>query len=340
MMQRIQMLNTGQRFVIFALFFGGGLMLMGAITLLLFSFTLNSQSRVNAVALADDVTVSQYVELPDEEAYPSTLAVAPDGTLYTASYQTGAVWEIDPDGTVRELVDTRETFGSVTGLALDADGVLYVVDRLTPNPRSAGGTLWRLDPGNAPEEFSGIVDIQGFVAPERAVVAPDGTLYVTDAGRAEIWAFTPDGEGTLFWRLPDEADRATSYLAPITFDADDNRVFTADASHDVIYAIDVATGAAEIFYQLDEDSDVDQAGFYGLAWRDGVLTVVGLDIGIAQIADGALIRLADNFRGSRDLAVLGDRVFVANMDSASLFTPGLNPQLPFALDVVDLSARQ
>ena len=71
---------------------------------------------------------------------------------------------------------------------------------------------------------------------------------------------------------------------------------------------------------------------------DGTIYVTALDQkGVARISPESteLAYIAGNFRGPSDLALLPDgRIVVANFDSAALVQPGIQPQLPFGLDVV------
>ena len=61
--------------------------------------------------------------------------------LYTGSYKTGALWAIDPAGTVRAIPTAEERIGSVSGLDT-ADGALYILDRITPLD-AQGAVVWR-----------------------------------------------------------------------------------------------------------------------------------------------------------------------------------------------------
>ncbi|MFW5748297.1 MAG: hypothetical protein ACOCYT_01655, partial [Chloroflexota bacterium] len=335
MFQRLQMLGRGQRLFIFIMIFGGGLALLIALTLLLLTFSLNTAPRAQGEPLVEGITVTEYVTLPDDDAYPAAVAVALDGTVYTGSYETGVVWEVDPDGRLRELPDTRELIGSVTGIDVGPDGVLYVLDRLVSNPRSQGGVLWRFRPGESPESFGAIDDEQGFVSPNDVVVAPDGTVYVTDRGRREVWRFDPDGTASLFWSLAeDDPDYENVLLTGLVYDADGDALLVTDSGLNSIYRI-TPDGAGERIY-LHNPADALPV-FDGLAiGPDDTLYIGALEAGVVAIRDGEFIPLAINFRGASDVAYNANRLFVTNFDSASLVNPLVNPQLPFALDVIEL----
>jgi len=95
-----------------------GALLMVAMTW----FVIGSPPRAQAVAVASGVTVSEYVALPDDDAYPAALAIGVDGTVYTGSYQSGALWAISRESLLSEIPGSRERIGSVTGLDVARDG--------------------------------------------------------------------------------------------------------------------------------------------------------------------------------------------------------------------------
>src|SRR5215207_3807925 len=137
MMQSIQKLNLAQRRLVFFLIFGGILLALVGVTVLLLGSALNA-SRPLARALVDTVTVHEFAQLPGDDAYPASVAAWTDG-VYTGSYATGTIWSIDITGTVTEIPNTREQIGSAVGLAVAPDFSLYVVDQLDTDPRTGGG---------------------------------------------------------------------------------------------------------------------------------------------------------------------------------------------------------
>lgn len=338
MMQKIHLLNRGQRIVIFILIFGGGIALIAAIALLLLTFTLNVQPRVMAQAVADGVTVREFAQLPDDDAYPAGVTVREDGMIYTASYDTGVVYEITPEGVVGELPQTREFIGSVTGLTFGDDGMLYVFDRIVENPRSSGGLIWRFLPGDTPQEWGFIEDETGFVSPEDVLAVPGDAVYVADRGRREVWRFGADGIGTLFWRVgSNEPDAELVRPTGLAYDSANNALIITDSGLNRLYRVSLDGADAEMIYEHTRaDATPD---FTGVAvGTDGVLYVAALGGGVVAIrpdADVPFETLAINFRGARDVAYHDGRLYVTNFDSASLVNPLIEPQLPFALDVIE-----
>ncbi len=325
MLKRIQSLPRGQRVLIFVLLFGGGLMLIIAITLFLVLMSLNSAPRSVAESLQDGYTVREFAQLPDDDAYPAAVAVAPDGTVYTGSYDTGAVWSIR-DGEVIELDDTRESIGSVAAIEVSSDGTVYVLDRIDSNPRASGGRIWSIDDGV--REWATIED--GFVSPDDLTLGPEGWLYAADRGRREIWRFDETGQGELWWTAPESA-----LLTGMTYDPTRDMILVVDAETDLLYGIGEVT---DLLYVYD-GIDAEKPGLDGVAVAaDGTIYLAALDqraVGVVQ--DGVLTYIAGNFRGPSDLAYHDGRIYVTNFDSRSLVLPGVEPQRPFALDVIQTS---
>lgn len=333
MIQRIQRLNRGQRVLVFVLTFSGGLLLILALTVFLILTAVNSAPREVARTQLEDVTVTQWVALPDDDAYPATIAVSPDGTIYTASYKTGAVWSISPhEQTITELPDTRETFGAVTGLTFSPDGVLFVLDRLDFNPRAAGGTIWRVLADGQVEPFGMLGNERGFVSPHDLVFDAAGNLYISDRGRREVWRLDTDGRSSLWWRVPDE-DAIPTGLA---YDPVRNTILITDSEVGAIYRVSLDGKTTEMVYRYPGTSS--PPGFDGITVSpDGRVFAAAFGArDVVEIRDGDMIVLATGFRGGSDLVYFDNRLFVTNFDQRSLVLPGIQPQLPFALDVITL----
>lgn len=334
MLQRIQLLSRPQRMFIFVLVFVGGIALIAALTLILLTFTMNTQPRAHAISLVEGVTVSEFAQFKDDDAYTAVITVAPNGMLYTGSYATGTVFEISQEGVVKEIPQTREIIGSVAGIAFGEDGMLYVFDRLVDNPRSAGGAIWRFFPGDTPQEWATIDDERGFISPEDILALPTGEIIVADRGRREIWRFDAEGNGSLHW-----ANSGTLDLHPtgLAYDPLNDAILVTDSGQNRIYRLPVTgTGGQLIYTHSATDATPD---FTGITLSDdGTIYVAALGGGVLAIpATGGdtFTTLAINFRGARDIVYYDGRLFVTNFDSASLVSPLVSPQLPFALDVID-----
>lgn len=305
-------------------------------------WVIDSAPRAQATAIAQGVTVSEYAALPDDDSYPAALALADDGTLYTGSYQTGALWSISADGFIRELKATRDRIGSVSGLDTAPDGALIVLDRLAALD-AQGAVIWRY----AAAELKAIARIPndqtiGLVLPDDIAVDQAGFIYVSDRDPPRVWRYTLTGQNQgVWWQPAPDSESAPTGLA---YDAAGDAILITDSEQDVIYRVPAAASdlsealrQTEILYQNDSEPG------HGL---DGITASPAGDVYVALLAQNRVARLdpdgltmlAGGFRGASDL-VYDDRentLFVTNWNQFSLGF-GTRPQLPFALDAVDLS---
>src|SRR5690606_24853517 len=149
--------------VIFVFMVVGSLLLLGGLTLFLITSTLNSSPRQSGQSLVETVTVAQLAALPDNDAYPSTVAAGADGTVYTASFASGVVWTISPDGTsVTEIANTRDRFDGVTALSVRPDNTLLAVG-FTAEGEDGVWAVYAITPTGDITEFGRVTDAQGFV---------------------------------------------------------------------------------------------------------------------------------------------------------------------------------
>ncbi len=316
-------------------------LLIGVIVMLgLTWFVIGSPGRSIAIPVAVGVTVAEFAALPDDDAYPAALAIAADGTLYTGSYQSGALWQVSPAGAVREIPGAREHIGSVTGLDLAADGALYILDRVTPLD-ARGAVVWRY----AADELSALVEIPpdpavGLMLPDDIALDSDLRIYISDREPARVWRYTSDGVNLgLFWRPPGDEMAAPTGLA---YDAARAALLITDSERDAVYRVPVNTAdiaaATEVLF---DDQARNDYGFDGVSVTpagDIFLALLNWNR-VARLEAGALVMLARDFRGASDLAydAARSRLFVTNWNQFSLGF-GTRPQLPFALDVIDLSS--
>ena len=321
-----------------ALLFLVATLAIGAVLIVVMTwFVIGSAPRTNAVALAEGVTVSEYLALPDDDAYPAALAISSEGTLYTGSYQSGAVWAISRDGVVSEIDGSRARIGSVTGLDVAPDGALLILDRITPLD-AQGAVIWRYADGN----LETVVEIPndeavGLLLPEDIMVDSAGLIYISDRKTGRVWRIAMAGEDlSVFWQLPCGETCAATGLA---FDPANNAILITDSESDAVYRVaagDTSSRAERIYIDEAESG----YGFDGITVTpEGEIFLALLAWNrVAKLQDGKLAILARDFRGSSDVAYDADSdwLFVSNWNQFSLGF-GTRPQLPFALDVIDLS---
>jgi sugar lactone lactonase YvrE len=108
---------------------------------------------------------------------PVNAALGPDGKIYVADFDNGAIRRADADGNV-DTVYSASNFVRPFGLAFGADGTLYVA---TDNDDTGGhdlmsGTVWKLDVAAK----TATVIVRGIGRARGLAVLPDGKLAMTD----------------------------------------------------------------------------------------------------------------------------------------------------------------
>jgi streptogramin lyase len=338
MFKGLNQLPRWQRRIVFIAIFGGGIVALVACTLFLITQTL-FVTRSNAIALIPEVTVREYATLPDDNAYPPTVAASADGTLYTGSFATGAVWRIATDGTISEIPNSRDQIGGVSSIVVAPDGTLIVVDVIDTDPRTQGGVVWQVTLTGEIRNFARIPDEEGYVAPDDVAIDDSGAVYVTDRGRNEVWRFAADGsDGTLWWVPPIGETAQQRGITGIAYDASRDAIVIGDAEINALYRVPIAGGSTETLYQHGNREFAP--GFDGITITpDGIVYIAALgQNGVARLGDGELDYVAGLFRGASDVEYWQGRLFVANFDQSSLVLP-VRPALPFAIDIIEFTAN-
>ncbi|NWG16568.1 MAG: hypothetical protein HXY41_08030 [Chloroflexi bacterium] len=343
MLRNLQQSSRRQRVLVFVLLFGGGLLALLAISGVLILGALNSAPRTLAVALIEGLTVREFAALPGEDGYPAFVAAAPDGTIYTASYKTGAIYRITPDAAVTEIPGTRDAIGAAAGLAYTPDGRLLVVDHVDADIRASGGSIKQLLPDGQVSDFAAIPDARGFVLPYDITLDGQGCVYVSDRARDEVWRFNSDGGGGLaWWSSPAQTGSGQgSEPGGLAYDPARDALLIADGTQNIIYRVSTADGTTETLYR--HGSPANAPGFGGLTVTpDGTIYVAALATNQVMRLDGdRLTAIAGNFRGASDVTYAAPgRLFVTNFDQRSLAFTLERPRLPFALDVIEPHAAQ
>ena len=167
--------------------------------------------------------------------------IGPDGNLYVISGGTNEIVILDPDGhelrrfggTGREpgrfdfqLAPSDPALKSIGGLAVAADGTIYVADTVNDRVQhvdSEGTVLgtwggWGPGPGQ-------------FLNPIGVDIGPDGSVFVVDDDRNEIQRFRPDGEYLSTIGGPGSNPGQMSYTGFIALGAD-GTIYNADFGND------------------------------------------------------------------------------------------------------------
>lgn len=322
-------------FLLLALLFG--VVLVVAMTW----FVIGSAPRSKAIAIAEDVAVSEFATLPDDDAYPAALAIDADGTLYTGSYQSGALWSISPAGDAREIRGSRELIGSVSGLNVATDGALYILDRIAPLD-AAGAVIWRYADGELARLFEIRYDaFFGGVLPDDIAVDAHERIYISDR-LGHVLRYSQAGEALgaggepYWWYAP---CRQKCEITGISYDPANDELLISDPADEAIYRVKIADdppGDGRTVYGGGEQRN--EYGFDGISVRPGGEIYIALLNWnrVARVADGELVMLAKDFRGASDVAfdLARGRLYVSNWNQFGLAF-GTSPQLPFAIDVIE-----
>lgn len=129
---------------------------------------------------------------------PEGLAIDKQGNIYAALTLTGKVWKRTPHGqsTILATLDVGSHGGFLVGLAVDAAGVLYVIDGSGEAPTHG---VWKVKADGSTEFFAPL-DPTGF--PNAMAFATDGDLLVTDSTLGQIYKVTPSGAVSVWLKDP------------------------------------------------------------------------------------------------------------------------------------------
>ena len=123
-------------------------------------------------------------ELPDPILNPSGIAFGPDGNMFVTNRAEGEVYIVSPSGINPVFANG---LGIATGVAFDAEGIMFVGDR--------SGTIYRVPSFGTTEEFA---TLEPSVAAYHLAFGPEGRLYVSAPGLASYDAiYAVDKEGVV-----------------------------------------------------------------------------------------------------------------------------------------------
>jgi len=198
---------------------------------------------------------------PGTLSKPIGIALDGDGNVYVADVSARKVFVYDSLGLYLKEIGIPEELERPTGVAVNSAGTrIYVVD--------SGGIDTALHRVIAYDKEGhklftigtrGIQDGQ-FNLPTLGAVAPDGTLYVLDAGNFRVQAFDPDGKFLRKWGQAGNAPGNFSRPRGIAVDKEGN-VYVTDAAFD---NVQIFNAQGQLLMAMGGPSEDDVKGGYAL----------------------------------------------------------------------------
>ncbi len=238
---------------------------------------------------------------------PSGLAVDGNGQLVVAETGAHTIKRINPQDGAATIIAGQENqagfadgdaktaqFNGPIGLALAADGTIYVADTYNDRIRAIdpNGKVRAIAGGDGPGFADGTATTARFHTPCGLAIRADGSLLVADTGNHRLRLVAKDGDTTT-WAGAGEADTQDGAAAAALFNEPAALVLDKDGA---VYVAE-ANGSALRVVTTDANGQANVKTLAGQNWRglvDGKLSEARLSrlSGVALTQNGALL-LAD-----------------------------------------------
>lgn len=282
------------------------------------------------------------IEVPGDQAYPESMSAASDGTIYISSIASGGVSRVTPGASKAEMwikpgaFDTRSTFGVLVD---EKAKTLWVCSNDVsgfgiPGPSSvAGSYLKGFDLASGEGTFSAAFPGTAHMCNDM-VIAPDGTLYVTNTAAPQILRLKPGAKALEVWLENDLlAPKNGAGLDGIAFGSDGNLYVNTFGGNE-FFRITLNDGVPGSVTKLETSRPLTNpdalrqlsGNTFLMAEGGGTLdrvTVNGDKVDVETLKDG--------LNGPTSVAKVGSTVWVGEGQLSHLFSPKENgpPKLPF-----------
>lgn len=192
---------------------------------------------------------------------PIALAIDGAGRVYVADVTLRRVHVYDALGLFLREIGKPDDLLRPTGVAVSRDGNrIYVIDRASNDSDQHRVLVYGADGTRRSEIGTRGAGPGAFNVPVQAATAPDGTLYVLDAGNFRVQAFTPDGKHILSFGSVGAGPGQFARPRGIAVD-DDANVYVSDAAYGNVQVFD-RTG--RLLIAIGQSSIEDAPGRYAL----------------------------------------------------------------------------
>jgi sugar lactone lactonase YvrE len=231
---------------------------------------------------------------------PTGLVFNGAGTLFVSDSQNHRIRAITPAGEVRTYSGTGEAgftdgvaiaarFSTPWGIAIDAEGVLYVADRNNHRIRkvAVNGGASTLAGTGVPGTTNGAGNIAQFDQPLGIALDAAGSVYVTETTSHAIRKLTPDGTTSIFAGSPTTPDfvngaaAAARFFNPVGLAVDGGgSIFVADkGNHSIRKLASMVGGGGVVSVTVTTFAGLGVPGAF-----DGLKNVARFDSPISVLA--------------------------------------------------------
>jgi sugar lactone lactonase YvrE len=310
------------------------------------AFLFGCAFAIAAPALAED---QKPIEIPGDQAYPESMSAASDGTIYISNIGGGGVVRVKPGASKGEVwikpgaFATRNTFGVLVD---EKTKTLWVCSNDIsamgiPGPSSVPGAYLKgFDLATGEGKFSTAFPGKDHVCNDM-VIAPDGTMYVTNTAAPQILRLKPGAKNLEVWLENDLlVPKNGAGLDGIAFGSDGNLYVNTYGGNE-FFRITLKDGTPGAVTKLETSRPIKNPDALRQLSGDTFLMAEGGGTVDRVTVNGDKVdieTLKDGLNGPTSVAKVGSTVWVGEGQLSHLFGAKENgpPRLPFQVVPVPL----